>query len=231
MFLYCIVFHPSWENVLDFTHLPSFSDFLLYPALPYFCFSKVQGLHSHEWGCWVGERFSYGVRWYWVLLAQWASFLGILGLLSASPHNSLCYIVSLACVKFTFSSHTSSIHISHHASVSSHGSQPQQDTVIGYSDWGTSWVPGTLAECFMWIPSCVHGKSLQCCLTHCDPVDCSPPGSSVHGILQERILEWVAISSSKGSSQLRDQTHVSLHLYIGRQDLYHECHQGSPFFH
>ena len=47
----------------------------------------------------------------------------------------------------------------------------------------------------------------QSCLTLCDPMDCSPPGSSVHGILQARILEWVAISSSRGSSQpSRDRT-------------------------
>ena len=45
--------------------------------------------------------------------------------------------------------------------------------------------------------------------TLCDPMDCSPPGSSVCGILQARILEWVAISSSRGSSQRRDQTCVS----------------------
>ena len=44
----------------------------------------------------------------------------------------------------------------------------------------------------------VHTKSLQLCPTLCDPMDCSPPGSSVHGILQARILEWAAISSSKG---------------------------------
>ena len=43
----------------------------------------------------------------------------------------------------------------------------------------------------------------QPCLTHCDPMDCSPPGSSVHGILQARTLEWVAMPSSKGSSQPR----------------------------
>ena len=43
----------------------------------------------------------------------------------------------------------------------------------------------------------------------CDPMDCSPPGSSVHGILQARILEWVAISYSRGSSQPMDQTYVS----------------------
>ena len=49
-------------------------------------------------------------------------------------------------------------------------------------------------------PPCVHAKSLQSCPTLCDLVDCSPPGSSVHGILQARILEWVAISSSRGSS-------------------------------
>ena len=45
--------------------------------------------------------------------------------------------------------------------------------------------------------------------TLCDPMDCSPPGSSVHGILQARILEWVAISFSRGSSWPRDQTQVS----------------------
>ena len=52
-------------------------------------------------------------------------------------------------------------------------------------------------------------KSLQSCPTLCDPMDHSPPGSFVHGILQARILEWVAMPSSKGSSQPRDWT-VSL---------------------
>ena len=47
----------------------------------------------------------------------------------------------------------------------------------------------------------------QLCLTICDPVDCSLPGSSAHGILQARTLEWVAISSSRGSSLPKDQTH------------------------
>ena len=49
----------------------------------------------------------------------------------------------------------------------------------------------------------------QSCPTLCDPMDCSLPGSSLHGILQARVLEWVAISSSRGSSQPRDQTRVS----------------------
>ena len=52
-------------------------------------------------------------------------------------------------------------------------------------------------------------KSLQSCVTLCDSKDCSPPGSSVHEILQARILEWVAISFSRGFSQHRDQTHIS----------------------
>ena len=49
----------------------------------------------------------------------------------------------------------------------------------------------------------------QSCLTLCDPVGSNPPGSSVHGILQAKIPEWVAIPFSKGSSWLRDQTRVS----------------------
>ena len=64
----------------------------------------------------------------------------------------------------------------------------------------------------------------QFCLTLCDPMDCSSPGSSGHGILQARILQWVAIAFSRGCSQLRDQTQVSC---IGRRILYHLSHQGS----
>ena len=49
----------------------------------------------------------------------------------------------------------------------------------------------------------------QSCLTLCDPMDCSPPGSSVHGIYQAMVLEWIAIYFSKGSSQSRNRTRVS----------------------
>ena len=49
----------------------------------------------------------------------------------------------------------------------------------------------------------------QLCLTFCEPMDCSPPGSCVHGILQARVLEWVAISFSRGSSPPRDRYWVS----------------------
>ena len=59
---------------------------------------------------------------------------------------------------------------------------------------------------FMWL-ICVSRS--QSCPTLCDPMDCSPPGSSVHGIFQARVLEWVAIPFSRGSSQPRVQTQVS----------------------
>ena len=64
----------------------------------------------------------------------------------------------------------------------------------------------------------------QSCLTLCDPVDCSPPDSSVCGILQARILAWVVIPFSRGSSRSGDQTRVS-----HRQILYCLNHQGSLF--
>ena len=52
-------------------------------------------------------------------------------------------------------------------------------------------------------------RHAQSCLTLCDPMDCSTPGSSVHGIFQARILKWVAISSSRGSFRPKDQAHIS----------------------
>ena len=72
----------------------------------------------------------------------------------------------------------------------------------------------------------LHAKSLQSCLTLCNPMDCSQPGSSVHGILQARILEWVAMPSSRGYCQPRDQTQVSYVSCIGRWVLYHYRHLG-----
>ena len=80
------------------------------------------------------------------------------------------------------------------------------------------------------IPLCYgrgRAKSLQSCPTLCNPMDCSPPGSSVHGILQARILEWVTMLSTRGSSWPRDWTHFSYVSYIGRRVLYHWCHLGS----
>ena len=73
----------------------------------------------------------------------------------------------------------------------------------------------------------VHAKSLQSCSTLCNPMDYSPPSSSVHGILQARILEWVALLSSRGSSQPRDEpgSLISPALAGG---FFTTQHRGSP---
>ena len=62
--------------------------------------------------------------------------------------------------------------------------------------WDPEWESGP-EKGHEWKNWCVCAQS---CLTLCDPMDCSSPGSSVHGILQARILEWVATSFSRGSS-------------------------------
>ena len=86
-------------------------------------------------------------------------------------------------------------------------------------------------------PSEVGKPVMPCCLcagcyfSHvwlCDPVASSPPGSSVHGILQTRILEWVAMPSSRGVSQPRHRTRVSHFSCIGWWVLCRLCHLGSP---
>ena len=64
-----------------------------------------------------------------------------------------------------------------------------------------------LVICFTY--QSVKVSAVRSCPTLCDPMDCSPPGSSVHGILQARILEWVAIPFSRGSSRPRAQAKIS----------------------
>ena len=66
----------------------------------------------------------------------------------------------------------------------------------------------------------LSAKLLQQCLTLCNALHCSLTGSCVHGILQKRILQCIAMPSSKESSQLRDGTHVSYVSCLGRQVLY-----------
>ena len=61
------------------------------------------------------------------------------------------------------------------------------------------------------------------------PMDCSLSGSSVHGIIPEKILEWAAIFSFRGSSRLREQTHISYTSCIGRWILYHWATLEAPF--
>ena len=75
--------------------------------------------------------------------------------------------------------------------------------------------------------SWVHAKLLQSCLTLCNPMNCSPPDSLVHRVLQVKILEWVAISHSRDLSNagIKSLPHVSC---IGRQVLSTSVHLGSP---
>ena len=70
-------------------------------------------------------------------------------------------------------------------------------------------------------PVCVHAKSLQSCPTLCDPMDLPHQAPLSMGILQAKILEWVAMPSCRGSSRSRDQTQVSYVSCIGRCVLYH----------
>ena len=77
-----------------------------------------------------------------------------------------------------------------------------------------------------WLGCCVYVDQL--CLTLCDLVDCSPPGSSVHGVLQARTLEWVAMSFSRGPSWPRDQALDSYVSCIGRRILNPLVLPGKP---
>ena len=69
--------------------------------------------------------------------------------------------------------------------------------------------------------ACVCAQSLSRVRLFVTRLDCSPPGSSVRGIVQARILEWVAISFSRGSSRPKDRTHVSCVSCSGKWVLYH----------
>ena len=105
-------------------------------------------------------------------------------------------LLTLECWELTHAFQTNSHFLFNPASVSFCYSQPKNPNEHG-------------------ICCCLVTKS---CLTLCDPMDCSSPGFSVHGICQTRILEWVALPSSRGSSWPRDRTHI---FCVGRQILYH----------
>ena len=91
----------------------------------------------------------------------------------------------------------------------SHG----QRSLVGYSSWVTksqTWLTFSFFFCLK-LSSCYQYSEVlvaQLCLTLCNPMNCSPPGSSIHGILQARTLKWIAIPFFKGSSWPRDQTWV-----------------------
>jgi len=77
---------------------------------------------------------------------------------------------------------------------------------------------------------CMHAKSFQSCLTLCDPTDYSLPGFCVHGVLQARILEWVAIPSSRGSSRPRGSNLSFLHLLPWLVGSLPQAPPGKPHF-
>ena len=87
-----------------------------------------------------------------------------------------------------------------------------------------------ICECGVHFSVCIHMCLVtQSCPNLCNPMDCSLPGSSIHGIILARILEWIACSFSRGSSQSCDWTHVYSHLLLGRQILYHWA-TGQAYF-
>ena len=87
--------------------------------------------------------------------------------------------------------------------------------------------------------ACVRAKLLQSCLTLCDPMDCNSPSSSVHGILQARTLQWVAMPASRISFQHRDPTHTFCGSWIagrffasgplGKPKGHHTCNKKHSF--
>ena len=101
-------------------------------------------------------------------------------------------------------------------------SLPSTATDARISPWWTSCIIVSISV-FPQEPlrACMRAKSLQSCLTLCNPMNYSLPDSSVHGIVQARMLEWVAMPSSGGSSQPQDRTCISYVSCIGRQVIYH----------
>ena len=107
-----------------------------------------------------------------------------------------------------------------------HWSQPVLRSPSSFTwPWSAFLIPSQFGWTqLLHVPAChllCASSVAQSCPTLCDPVDCSPPGSSVHGITQARILEWAAISCSRESFWPRDQTHISCISCTGRQILYH----------
>ena len=94
-------------------------------------------------------------------------------------------------------------------------------------------LPSTGPQNLLDVPSSLRTSRHVCsvaqsCPALCNSMDCSPPGSSVHGISQASILRWVAISFSKGSSQPRNRTWVAMQVLHCRRVLYLLSHWGSP---
>ena len=94
---------------------------------------------------------------------------------------------------------------------------------------GTEILDPALREQGFFLYACVRAKSLRLCPALCDPTDGSPSVSSVHGSLQARILEWVAMPSSKGSSQPRDRSRLSYVSWVGSRFFATNATWEAPF--
>ena len=87
-----------------------------------------------------------------------------------------------------------------------YSNQDMETTEVSINRWMKTWYTCLCVCVYVHIYACVHAKSLQLCLTLDDPMDWSPPGTSVHEILQARVSEWVSMPSCRGSSWPRDWT-------------------------
>ena len=132
--------------------------------------------------------------------------------------EAMCYVLAQSCLilcnPMECSPPGSSVHdilpariLEWSAMPSSKGSSQPKDQTLTSSALAGRFSP--LAPPRAKVPKWRLEVKLKSCLTLRDPMDCSLPGSSLHGILQARVLEWVSISFSRGSSQPRDLTRVS----------------------
>ena len=135
-------------------------------------------------------------------------------------HVNLYMSVCKGCVCVSASSSCLRIHIKHSTTVTSTRKDVRLQLCFGQQP------ESTVSKQYQ-LPSLVCAKSLQSCLTLCDPVDCSSPDSSVHGTFQTRIREWAAMSSSRGSSQPQGLNLRLLHLL--QVDSFPLVPPGKPF--
>ena len=120
-------------------------------------------------------------------------------IISGLIHNNMCVLGTLSCLTLCNPMDSSPPGFSIHGIFQA---RTLESVAIPFSR-GYSWSPWATFY------DCIHSQSLQSCPTLHNPMDSSPPGSSVHRILQARILEWVAMLSSRGSFWPRDRTCVS----------------------
>ena len=141
----------------------------------------------------------------------------------AAVHGDAKSRTRLSDFTFTFHSHALEKEMATHYSVVAW-------RILGTGEPGGLLSMGSHRVGYDWSDLAAWTKSLQFCLTLCDARGCSLPGFSVHGILQARILGWIAITSSRESSRTRDWTCVSYVSGIGRWVLYHQHHNVLSLF-